>query len=194
MRISCAHLLGFILLEAFEANAATTLSACVTILRQIVEAMDPARSRILIDDAVVPSFLGPESLRIFNLLDMYMLGNLNGKERTEIQWRELFKATDKRLTIEKIWEEKNGGHQGGRVIEVRLTPTDLSGMNGLHPGVSDKAVGQTAITGVHQDLSEKLPEQHGVPGVYQEVLEKPMEQDTTNSKQSEPSPMEQHPK
>lgn len=66
--------------------------------------MDPTKSCILIDDAVVPGFHGPESLRIFNLLDMNMLSNLNGKERTEKQWRELFKATDKRLVIEKIWE------------------------------------------------------------------------------------------
>jgi sterigmatocystin 8-O-methyltransferase len=39
-------------------------------LSQIIDAMDPERSRILIDDAVVPELLGHESLRMFNLLDM----------------------------------------------------------------------------------------------------------------------------
>jgi sterigmatocystin 8-O-methyltransferase len=34
--------------------------------------MDPDKSRILIDDAVVPELLGQESLRIYNFLDMYM--------------------------------------------------------------------------------------------------------------------------
>ena len=108
-------------------------SACTTILRQIVEAMDPVRSRILIDDAVVPGLLGPESLRIFNLLDMYMLGNLNGKERTEKQWRELFKATDERLVVEKIWMERNGGLQGGRVIELRLQQDKPNGTDNTEP-------------------------------------------------------------
>jgi sterigmatocystin 8-O-methyltransferase len=32
--------------------------------------MDPEKSRILIDDAVVPDSLGQESLRFFNILDM----------------------------------------------------------------------------------------------------------------------------
>ena len=112
-------------------------SACTTILRQIVEAMDPVRSRILIDDAVVPGLLGPESLRIFNLLDMYMLGNLNGKERTEKQWRELFKATDERLVVEKIWMERNGGLQGGRVIELRLQQDKPNGTDNTEPNGGD---------------------------------------------------------
>ena len=183
-----ALLLILILAVIYNANAVITFSACVTILRQIVEAMDPAKSRILIDDAVVPNFLGPESLRIFNLLDMYMLGNLNGKERTEKQWRELFKATDERLVIEKIWEEKNGGHQGGRVIELRLKSTEPNGVNGFHQEYSDKAVEQGVINGIHQELSEKPAEQNGVTGVHQEVLEKPMELDIMNGKQLEPAP------
>lgn len=99
--------------------------------------MDPVKSRILIDDAVVPGLLGPESLRIFNLLDMYMLGNLNGKERTEKQWRELFKAADERLVVEKIWLERNGGLQGGRVIELRLQQDQPNGANHTEPSVAN---------------------------------------------------------
>ncbi len=174
----------------FNANVVTIFSACVTILRQVVEAMDPAKSRILIDDAVVPGFLGPESLRIFNLLDMYMLGNLNGKERTARQWRELFNATDERLVIDKIWEEKNGGHQGGRVIELRLKPTEPNGVNGFHQGTVDSAVEQNHSDEVHQVPSGKPAEQNGVNGVHQEGSEKPLEQDGIDGKQPELNVME----
>jgi sterigmatocystin 8-O-methyltransferase len=45
-------------------------SNCLKILRHVIDAMDPERSRILIDDAVVPDLLGQDSLRFFNLLDM----------------------------------------------------------------------------------------------------------------------------
>jgi len=82
--------------------------------------MEPGKSRILIDDAVVPQLLGSESVRFFNLLDMYMLMILNAKERTEKQWAELFRAVDPRLVLEKIWREPNAGAQGGAVLEVRL--------------------------------------------------------------------------
>jgi sterigmatocystin 8-O-methyltransferase len=83
--------------------------------------MDPAKSRILIDDAVVPELLGPESLRFFNLLDIYMLMILNAKERTEKQWAGLLRAVDPRLVLEKIWREPNAGLQGGAVLEARLS-------------------------------------------------------------------------
>ena len=191
MCFNCGLLDDSTLPEGYMVNAVTILSACVTILRQIVEAMDPAKSRILIDDAVVPGFLGPESLRIFNLLDMYMLGNLNGKERTEKQWRELFQATDERLVIEKIWEEKNGGHQGGRVIELRLKPIEPNGVNGFHQEESDKAVKQNATNGVHQELNGKPAEHNIVTQVHQERLEKLVEDDVVRAKRPEPSIMEQ---
>ena len=153
--------------------------------------MDPAKSRILIDDAVVPGFLGPESLRIFNLLDMYMLGNLNGKERTEKQWRELFKATDERLVIEKIWEEKNGGHQGGRVIELRLKPVVPNGANGFHQESSDKTIEHNAVNGSDKELGKNSTNENGVDGVHQEASEKPLEHDALNGRQPELSTMEQ---
>lgn len=49
--------------------------------------MDPAKSRILIDDVVVPGVLGKDSQRFFNLLDVYMAMSVIGKERTESQWK-----------------------------------------------------------------------------------------------------------
>ncbi|KAF2195912.1 putative O-methyltransferase [Zopfia rhizophila CBS 207.26] len=95
-------------------------SNCVKIISRTVEAMDPERSRILIDDAVLPNLLGQDSLRIFNLLDIYMMMILNAKERTEPQWRELFGKASERLVVEKIWREPGTGLQGGTVLELRL--------------------------------------------------------------------------
>lgn len=82
--------------------------------------MDPDTSRILIDEAVVPGFLGQESLRSLNLLDMYLMMVLNGKERTESQWLELFKMASPRLILEKVWKEPGTGPEGGTILELRL--------------------------------------------------------------------------
>jgi sterigmatocystin 8-O-methyltransferase len=49
-----------------------------------------------------------------------MMMILNAKERTERQWRELFREVDNRLVVEKIWREPGGGPQGGSVIELKL--------------------------------------------------------------------------
>lgn len=82
--------------------------------------MDPKKSRILIDDAVVPNSLGQDSLRFYNFLDIHMLTILNAKERTKSQWEQLVNATDERLIIERIWEGRVAGPQCGRVIELKL--------------------------------------------------------------------------
>jgi sterigmatocystin 8-O-methyltransferase len=82
--------------------------------------MEPEKSRILIDDAVVPAFLAQDSLRYYNLLDMYMMMVSNGKERSEKDWLDLFKMTDERLVLEKVWKEPGSGPQGGTVLELRL--------------------------------------------------------------------------
>lgn len=94
--------------------------ACVKILKHIVDAMDPAKSRILIDDAVVPGVLGQDSLRFFNLLDVYMAMSVNGKERTERQWKELIQTVDERLMLENIWRVEGSGPEAGTVLELRL--------------------------------------------------------------------------
>ncbi|KAB8542087.1 hypothetical protein FH972_025550 [Carpinus fangiana] len=93
---------------------------CAKILRNIVEAMVPGKSRILIDDAVVPDLLGPDMIRFHNLMDIHMLTILNAKERTHRQWQKLVTEVDSRLYIERIWEQSDAGLQGGRVIELRL--------------------------------------------------------------------------
>ena len=82
--------------------------------------MDPRKSRILIDDAVVPNSLGQDSLRFYNFLDIHMLTILNAKERTKSQWEQLASATDERLTVEHIWEGRDAGPQCGKVIELKL--------------------------------------------------------------------------
>lgn len=82
--------------------------------------MDPAKSRILIDDAVVPGVLGQDSLRFFNLLDVYMAMSVNGKERTERQWKALIKSVDERLVLEKIWRVEGSGPEAGTLLELRL--------------------------------------------------------------------------
>lgn len=151
--------------------------------------MDPVKSRILIDNAIVPGFLGPESLRIFNLLDMYMLGNLNGKERTKKQWRELFKATDTQLVTDNIWEEKNGGRPGGRVIELRLKTTKPNGMSGFHHEASKNVTESNTEDGVHEELSEKpAAEQVGVNEIDRVLSE---ESNETTGMQPGVSMMEQ---
>lgn len=93
--------------------------ACARILGHIVDAMDE-KSRILIDDAVVPGYLGQDSLRLFNLLDIYMMMAFNGKERTERQWLELLRMVNERLVVEKIWRVPGSGPETGTVLEVRL--------------------------------------------------------------------------
>ena len=82
--------------------------------------MDPEKSRILIDDAVVPGLLAQDSLRYYNLLDLYMLLVSNGKERSEKDWLDLFKLTDERLVLTKVWKEPGSGPQSGTVLELRL--------------------------------------------------------------------------
>jgi sterigmatocystin 8-O-methyltransferase len=95
-------------------------SRCAKILSNIVDAMEPGKSRILIDDAIVPSFLGPESSRFFNLLDLYMLAGLNGKERTLEQWNYLIQMVSPKLVLEKVWKTPNGGPESGTILELRL--------------------------------------------------------------------------
>ncbi|ERF73283.1 hypothetical protein EPUS_03115 [Endocarpon pusillum Z07020] len=83
-------------------------SAYIRMRRHIISAMHPTRSRILIDDAVIPDLLGSESIRMFSMLDIHMAMRLNAKERTRKQREELCRATDERLVVDKIWEERDG--------------------------------------------------------------------------------------
>ncbi|EAW14841.1 O-methyltransferase xanE [Aspergillus clavatus NRRL 1] len=114
-----AYLLRFILHDHPD-------SVCAKILSHIVDVMDPEKSRILIDDAIVPSFLGPESSRFFNLLDLYMLFSLNGKERTLEHWNQLIKMVSPRLVLEKIWKKPGSGPESGTVLELRLRAEEVN--------------------------------------------------------------------
>lgn len=93
----------------------------MTILKNLVAAMDLHKSRILIDDAIVPDVLGSDQLKFFTMMDIHMLTILNAKERTLAQWQSLFEAVDSRLSVVKVWEEEGTGLQGGRVLELALS-------------------------------------------------------------------------
>ena len=62
---------------------------CISILKNIVMAIDPERSRILIDDFVVPD---KKVDWLTACLDLCMWLFFSGVERTMPQWQELFDA------------------------------------------------------------------------------------------------------
>lgn len=89
------------------------------ILRMIAGAMDE-KSRILIEDMIVPCLYGEETEWFINHADIVMLGGLNAKERSLAQWNSLVKKADERLEIVRVWRE-NGDLTGySATIEVRL--------------------------------------------------------------------------
>jgi hypothetical protein len=82
--------------------------------------MDPAKSRILLDESVLADRIGVDQERLAVLKDFQMLAILNAKERTEEQWRELVRAADERLVVEKSWQEGSAAGMRNAIIEVRL--------------------------------------------------------------------------
>jgi len=81
-------------------------------LQRLVEAMKPGYSKILVVDFVLPDVGAPLAP---SLLDINMLALLNGMERTEGQWRDLFGSVG--LEIVKIWDKDKDKEA---VIEVQL--------------------------------------------------------------------------
>lgn len=82
-------------------------SYAIKILRQIVPAMTPGKSRLLIMEAVVPSSGTKAPMpvhRLFSALDLQMFSMLNAKERTAEDWAALLKSADERLVIKGIHE------------------------------------------------------------------------------------------
>ena len=69
---------------------------CITLLRNCAKRME-GDGRVYCVDAVLPP-MGDTSGAPAKFLDMNMLVNIPGKERTESQWRELFGAAGLRLT------------------------------------------------------------------------------------------------
>lgn len=84
---------------------------CIKILRNIVAAMDPERSRLLIDDFVVPE-VNVDWLTAN--LDLCMWLFFSGIERTMTQWQKLFDAVG--LEVVKVWSTSASK---SNVIELR---------------------------------------------------------------------------
>ena len=82
------------------------------ILRQTVPAMRNGYSKLLIDDAVLPTQGCPA---VLGALDIAMMAMHAGKERTESQWKGLLAKAG--LEMKKFWPYK--GEASG-VIEAEL--------------------------------------------------------------------------
>lgn len=104
----------------FDLMANCSYRACVEILSNIVSAMDPIKSRILLDEMVVPDLLAQDSQRFMNQIDMTVVLTLNGKERSAKEWDSLITMVDGKLETEKTWWRKGeeGSHWG--VQQLRL--------------------------------------------------------------------------
>lgn len=89
------------------------------IIGHIAKAMNPATSRILIIDCVVPDAFGSDSIPFVNATDILALLGGNGKQRDAKAWDELVKMADKRLEVVKVWHQ---GHlaSADAVIEIRM--------------------------------------------------------------------------
>lgn len=88
--------------------------ACVTILKQTIEAMDPKESRILIIDQVMTE-QDPSLAAV--LYDIDMMALYGGKERTLSEWKRLLSAASPRLEIANIFKSSSSMTA---VLEVRL--------------------------------------------------------------------------
>lgn len=92
-----AYLLRMILHDWPDDKAAT-------ILKNIVAAMDPSKSKLLIMDTVLPT---PGSVpvsveRIVRVRDLTMMQAFNSKERDLDDWKDLLAAVDPRLQIVRV--------------------------------------------------------------------------------------------
>ncbi|KAI5779405.1 O-methyltransferase-domain-containing protein [Geopyxis carbonaria] len=90
---------------------------CKRILAQIVPAMVPGVSRLLVCDMVVPPMGAPKAVAHRDLL---MMAHLAGMERTREMFEGLFRAVDSRLVVEKVWKLDTSGEGGARILEVVL--------------------------------------------------------------------------
>jgi hypothetical protein len=87
---------------------------CISILQNIVTAMDPERSRILIDDFVVPD---RNVDWLTACLDLCMWMFFSGIERTMTQWQVLFDAVGLEVT-----QVHSTTLSRSKVIELRKRP------------------------------------------------------------------------
>lgn len=85
---------------------------CLKILKQTVPAMRKGYSKLIIDDAFLPTRGCPA---ILGALDLAMMAMHAGKERTESQWTDLLGEVG--LKVNRFWTYK-GGASG--IIEAEL--------------------------------------------------------------------------
>lgn len=73
----------------------------IKILQQLLPAMIPGKSRIIIMDGVVPEYgeVPTAIMRLHTCMDLQMMMSLNAKERTEKDWKELVQSADQRLRV-----------------------------------------------------------------------------------------------
>ncbi|KAI4669702.1 uncharacterized protein J4E88_009985 [Alternaria novae-zelandiae] len=76
--------------------------ACRRILRNIVPAMKPGYSKLLIKELLIPDRNAPWA---FTAMDVNVMQSLSGQERTESQFRELLESVG--LKSEGIWSHEN---------------------------------------------------------------------------------------
>ncbi|KJZ77713.1 hypothetical protein HIM_02890 [Hirsutella minnesotensis 3608] len=89
-------------------------SACVDILKQIVAAMDPEKSRILLCDQVMDH----ESPSLPSVLyDIDMMSMFGGKERLLSEWKSLLAEADERLYVTDVMKSSTSSTT---ILEVRL--------------------------------------------------------------------------
>ncbi|ESZ92256.1 o-methyltransferase [Sclerotinia borealis F-4128] len=77
--------------------------SCRMILRNIIEAMEPGYSKILINENVIPDVGASWKA---TALDLYMMSLASSAERTEKQWRDLLASAGLRVT--GIWNDDPG--------------------------------------------------------------------------------------
>lgn len=87
-------------------------NACRHILKNIIPAMKPGYSKLLIKDLLIPDRGAPWA---FTAMDIGVMHSLAGQERTEAQWRGLFESAGMR--IEGVWRH---GRALDAVFEVVL--------------------------------------------------------------------------
>lgn len=85
---------------------------CANILRQVVGAMKPGYSRLLVNENVIPD-KGADWQA--TALDMIMLTLFASKERTLAEWKQLFESVG--LRVVEIWRAE---HSQESLIECEL--------------------------------------------------------------------------
>jgi demethylsterigmatocystin 6-O-methyltransferase len=87
---------------------------CIRIIRGIVDAMAPKKSKLLICDRIVPEMNAPLPIVA---MDIRMAMILGGMERTKQQWNALFAAVGSRLILRDVFIEKRF-HESVLELEV----------------------------------------------------------------------------